>query len=113
MKGTVVASEFTYTISFARPAYEFVGRWLDLFERIQTRLGTFGTGPEDIRFETPSGGQPHVLRCAPSDSGRCSEIVTADGVRAFRSERVPIGRNGTVGGSAPLVRLGGGQAVDR
>src|SRR5712691_3972527 len=49
MRVRVLRAESTYTATFARPAYEFVGRWADLFTAIHNRLGA---RPEDVRFES-------------------------------------------------------------
>jgi len=54
----VLRFDVVYTARFARPAYGFVARWVDLYAAIHARLGRFRSRPEDIRFES-TGGQAH------------------------------------------------------
>lgn len=63
MRVRVIQAEARYTASFVRPAYEFVGRWVDFFAAIHHRFSEFGGRPDDIRWEN-STGQPQDFSLA-------------------------------------------------
>ena len=58
MRVRVLRVDATYTGTFAAPSYELPGRWLRLFENLQTRLNPFGFRHEDMRVES-TGVQPN------------------------------------------------------